>query len=85
MTKAATITWAQHDDSLTGEDKMSECARFEAMMDPVYGHYNIRRPDACIEFTPEEARVDNEICSVRYLNEAQPHIDAYLRSTGPAS
>ena len=78
MTQNSSITWTDHDGSDGDQDVMSECGRFEGLMDETYGFYQIRRTDEDLG-DEERARLsDDLICEVQYLSEAAPHIQRYL-------
>lgn len=81
MTETTDISWTHHEDRPGSEDALTVCLRFEAIIDPVYGHYTVSRTDDA----PVAAGSDDEICQVRHLGEVIPHIKAYLARCEPAT
>jgi hypothetical protein len=69
------VKWSHHEDRPESEDRMTECGRFEALMDPVYGHYNVQRTDW--ELTDAEAAKDALVAQVVNLADATPAIESY--------
>lgn len=84
MNATQELRWSHHEDRPESEDATTECCRFEALMDPVYGYYNVHRTD--VDMTPyESAKLgDTLICQVVDLNEALPSMRRYLDRLAPA-